>query len=95
MTIGTAGGLAIVGAALRAGESAWVTDPAYGEGAIFTIGQHFADETELKADFFDENINEKLAELRLVRAQEGHDVAQAGTLRVIGVGAWTVSCEEQ
>lgn len=53
MSLGTAGGLSIVGASMQAGDANWVTDPAYGEGTIFMVGQSFFDGEELKADFFD------------------------------------------
>jgi hypothetical protein len=35
----------------------------------------------------------KLAELRLFKASEGETYARAGTLRIVGMGAWAVSCE--
>lgn len=95
MSLGTAGGLSIVGASMHAGEERWVTDPAYGEGALFTVGQSFSDEAGLKADFFDDIVNERVAELRLVRAQESNDWVLAGTLRILGVGVWPVACDEQ
>jgi hypothetical protein len=94
LTLGTAGGLGFVGASMVAGESRWVTDPAYGEGEIFTFGQGMADETGMRLDFFDDIVNDRVAELRLYRAMEGDDFVLAGTLRIIGRGAWAVACEE-
>ena len=95
MSLGTAGGLAVVGASMGAGDERWVSDAAYGEGALFTIGQRFSDASGMRVDFFDEFVNEKVAELRLSSAEEGADFVLAGTLRIVGVGAWAVSCEEQ
>lgn len=95
LSLGTAGGLAIVGANMHADDARWVTDPAYGEGTILTIGQHFGDTSGIKADFFDDIVNDRVAELRLSRAEEGDDVVLAGTLRIVGRGVWAVSCEEQ
>ncbi len=94
LTLGTAGGLGFAGAGMSAGEKRWVTDPAYGAGEIFTFGQGMADETGLRIDFFDDIVNDRVAELRLYRAMEGDDFVQAGTLRILGLGAWPVICEE-
>lgn len=74
------------------GDERWITDPAYGEGTIFTIGQGFADETGIKADFFDDIVNERVAELRLVTATEAGETVLAGTLKVLGKGVWPVVC---
>jgi hypothetical protein len=95
MALGNAGGLAVVGASLRVDDQSWVSDAAYGEGTPFTIGQRFSDASGMKVDFFDEFVNEKVAELRLSHAEEDGDFVLAGTLRVVGAGAWAVSCEEQ
>ncbi|KKB09707.1 hypothetical protein [Devosia chinhatensis] len=95
LSLGSAGGLAIVGARMQADGQSWVTDPAYGDGDIFTIGQRFADESGLKVDFFDDILNDRVAELRLSRAEDGADLVFAGTLRIVDLGAWALSCDEQ
>src|SRR5690606_38275994 len=51
---GTAGGFGGFAASMAIGGDRWTTDPVYGEGAIFTIGQGFADESSIRADFIDE-----------------------------------------
>jgi hypothetical protein len=94
LSLGSAGGLGFAGATLSVGERSWVTDPAYGAGEIFTFGQGMSDEIGIRIDFFDDIVNERVAELRLYRAMEGDDFVLAGTLRVLGAGAWAVSCEE-
>jgi hypothetical protein len=90
---GTIDAFAAVAATMRHGEEHWVTDPAYGEGTPFSIGQGFADETGMRVDFFDEIVNERLAELRLYRAEEGGETVTAGVLRIIGQGVWPVICD--
>lgn len=95
MSFGSAGGLGFAGARMVADGRVWVTDPAYGDGETFTFGQGMADADGIRIDFFDDIVNERVAELRLFRAEEGDDYVLAGTLRIIGTGAWAVSCEEQ
>ncbi|ODT78510.1 MAG: hypothetical protein ABS76_23450 [Pelagibacterium sp. SCN 64-44] len=95
LLLGTAGGLGFAGASMSAGDRSWVTDPAYGEGETFTFGQGMSDPDGIRIDFFDEIVNDRVAELRLSRAEEGDDAVLAGTLRILGVGAWAVACAEQ
>jgi hypothetical protein len=38
-------------------------------------------------------VNLRVAELRLSRAEEGETIILGGTLKVVGIGAWSVSCE--
>ncbi len=94
LSLGSAGGLGFAGASMTAGDRRWVTDAAYGEGEIFTFGQGMSDEAGIRIDFYDDIVNDWVAELRLFRAQEGDDFVLAGTLRIIGVGAWAVCCVE-
>jgi hypothetical protein len=95
MSLGSAGGLGFAGAQMSHGESRWVTDPAFGDGTIFTFGQGFADADGMRIDFFDEIVNEPVAQLRVVRAEEDEAVVHAGTLRIIGHGVWAVACGEE
>jgi len=94
LLLGTAGGFGGIGANMRHRTRHWTTDPAYGDGAIFTIGQGFADDQGMKVDFYDEIVNLPVAELRLSHAQEAGEHVFAGTLRIIGLGVWAVSCSE-
>lgn len=71
----------------------WTSGEAYGEGAPITMGQGFADARTLQVDLFDENLSERVAELRLSRAEEGDMVVLAGTLRIPGQGVWAVACD--
>lgn len=95
LSLGTAGGLGFAGASMAADGRSWVTDPAYGAGEIFTFGQGMSDPAGIRIDFFDDIVNDRVAELRLSRAEEGDDIILAGTLRIVGVGAWALSCQEQ
>lgn len=71
----------------------WTSDPVYGEGTPITLGQGFSDAGMLQVDLFDEGLGERIAELRLNRAEEGDMVVLAGTLRLPGRGVWAVACD--
>lgn len=78
---------------LNAGDKSWTTDGQPGSTKI-VIGQAFQDESQLLLDVTDENITSVIASLRLVTTSEGNSFASGGTLRIVGVGAWAVSCPE-
>ena len=71
----------------------WTSGDAYGEGTPITMGQGFADASALRVDLYDDGLSERIAELRLSRAEEGDVVVLAGTLRIPGQGVWAVSCD--
>lgn len=71
----------------------WTSGEAYGEGTPITMGQGFSDAQTLQVDLFDEGLSERIAELRLSRAEEGDIVVLAGTLRIPGQGVWAVACD--
>lgn len=78
---------------MRHDATQWASDPAYGEGAPISMGQGFADAHALQVDLFDDGLSERIAELRLSRAEEGTDVVLAGTLRIPGQGVWPIACD--
>jgi hypothetical protein len=90
--IGHVPGLAIVGARIDVGDRHWAMN-ASGEQAL-AVGQAFSSAGHYWIDFTDGNINEIVAELRLHRADEGADTGFGGTMRMSGVGAWTLVCSE-
>ena len=90
LTIGSLPVLAVVGAAITAGEERWSTD-AEGEAAV-SAGQAFAEEDRLLIDFTDTNVERVVVEVRLFRTFEEDDAAMAGTLRIPGKGAWPLVC---
>lgn len=95
LLVGATGVLSVVAAKLDVHDNHWVSDPAYAEGEgskPLAVGQAFEDADTIRVDLMDEGLAEKLAELRLFKASEGHDVAYAGTLRAPGLGAWAVTC---
>ena len=59
------------------------------------MGQAFADSETIRVDMIDEALTTKIAELRLFKATEGDSDALAGTMRIVGVGAWPVTCSGQ
>ncbi|MHA6299309.1 hypothetical protein [Devosia sp. CAU 1758] len=94
LLLGTAGGFGAIGANMRQETRHWTTDLSYGDGAIFTIGQGFADDQGMKVDFYDQTVNNPVAQLRLSHAEEAGEAVFAGTLRIFNLGVWAVSCSE-
>ncbi|MEQ1769501.1 MAG: hypothetical protein ABL879_06635 [Devosia sp.] len=84
--------LAIAGLNISVGEKVWASDVAYGPGDPVAVGQAFEDATTIRIDAMDDAISQKVAELRLFKAEEGDMSVYAGTLRIPGYGAWAVSC---
>jgi hypothetical protein len=88
--------LTVFGAIVGAGDKDWSTQPVYGPGTPITLGQAFQDAQTIRVDVMDEKMEAKVAELRIFKAREGDgDMAMGGTMRIIGVGAWPVSCTGQ
>lgn len=92
LLLGTLDVLAPAGVTLRTPDRAWTTSTAYGDGGAITVGQAFGDSEKLWLDLLDGDFNARVGELRLFRAEEGETIILGGTLRVVGVGAWAVSC---
>lgn len=84
---------AVAGMTISTGEQVWASHVEYGPGDPITVGQAFANDDVLFVDAMDEAVANKIAELRLFKAGEGEEApAYGGTLRIIGHGAWAVSC---
>ncbi|MEO9229884.1 MAG: hypothetical protein ABI216_13205 [Devosia sp.] len=86
------GVLSIVGLTITAGEKVWASAEAYGPGDPVSVGQQFEDESSVRVDAMDKDFV-KIAELRLFKTLEGDSYVTAGTLRIVGMGAWAVICE--
>ncbi len=91
--VGTVDAFMPAGATMRYRTMHWTTSEAYSDGAIMSVGQGFGDDTMLVVDLFDEAVDARIAELRLWKAQEGEEVVNAGTLRILGQGVWAVNCD--
>ncbi len=76
---------------VSAGGKSWSTKD--GQGTPIVKLQAFEDETMLMADVAAADLGAVVAELRVFKASEGESSAYGGTLRVLGVGTWAVSCE--
>jgi hypothetical protein len=84
---------AVVGMTISAGDRAWASHVEYGPGDPVTVGQAFENDDMLLVDAMDEAVANKVAELRLFKATEGDgETVYAGTLRIVGQGAWAVAC---
>ena len=86
------GVLSIAGLTVTAGEKVWASDVANGPGDPVSVGQAFEDAQTILIDAVDKDFV-KIAELRLFKASEGDSYVSSGTLRIIGMGAWAVSCD--
>ncbi|CAN5176576.1 hypothetical protein BH10PSE7_BH10PSE7_11440 [soil metagenome] len=91
--VGTTPGLHPLSLAMEAGGKKWSTTGADGATPVL-ISQSFDTGAMMMLDVTDDNAERVIAELRVTRAhEEGHDPVAAGTLRIAGVGAWTVVCD--
>lgn len=91
LVVGSVPGLAIVGGLIEAdGRRLGVNR----EGVEpITVSQAFATADQIWVDFADGNVNGRVGELRLFRADEERHSAMAGTLRIVEAGAWAVACQ--
>lgn len=86
--------LAVLRAEIETEGTVYATDPPNGADAVrIAFGQGFTDANRLVADFTDPNFEEIVITLRLERAFEDKAGAEAGIVRVVGEGAWPVTCE--
>jgi hypothetical protein len=76
---------------LRHEDQVWASNVSVGPGDPIRLGQAFATPERLDADFLD-NAGALLAQLRLSHTAEGDMLVYGGTLRIVGKGAWVVSC---
>jgi hypothetical protein len=87
--------LTVIGAIVGAGDKNWSTSSAYGPGDPIVAGQAFEDAETIRVDVIEQAETTAIAELRLFKSHEGDTDALAGTMRIIGVGAWPVICTGQ
>jgi hypothetical protein len=90
MTIGSLPVLGVVHLEFTVDGQTWSTGDV-GDVAI-SVGQAFRDGERWLIDATDRNIESVVAEIRLNEAVEGGDMALAGTLKILGSGAYAVSC---
>ena len=90
--VGTTPGLAPLGLYMEAGGKTWSTKKEDG-GTIVAIAQSFSDDSGMRIDVADDNLERIIAELRVNLAREEGEVVFAGTLRIAGIGVWAVTCE--
>lgn len=85
--------LSIAAITITTAEKVWASDAANGPGDPVAIGQAFEDADSVRIDAMAPDLSAKIAELRLFKATEGDKLATGGTLRIPGMGAWSVACE--
>ena len=76
---------------VTAGERVWASDPANGPGEPIRVGNYHDDVTLSFVDATDE-VRNKVAELKVFKATEADSTIYGGTLHIVGVGVWVVSC---
>ncbi|MCO6390404.1 hypothetical protein GTW25_05105 [Aliihoeflea aestuarii] len=89
LTIGSLPVLSVIAGGISIGERSLSIGGA--ENAVI-VGQAFREDNRISVDFTDPNVERIVAELRLFEALEERDHAMAGTLRVIGQGAYALTC---
>ena len=91
--VGTTPGLNPLSLTMDANGKSWATKPEGGATAIL-IAQAFSDDEGMKIDITDDNAERIIAKLRVTRGHdEGSEPVTAGTLMIVGEGAWPVICE--
>jgi hypothetical protein len=63
-----------------------------GAATLITKGQAFETPEQIMIDVTDDKSDAIVAQLRVFKASEGDAYASGGTLRVVGEGAWAVTC---
>ena len=92
LLLGTLDVAAVAGMTISAGDRVWASHVEYGPGDPVSVGQAFENADMLLVDAMDEGLVNKVAELRLFKTSEGDgEPVYAGTLRIMGQGAWAVS----
>ena len=82
---------AVSAVTVTASERVWASDPANGPGDPIVVGSYYDDAVATYVAALDETGN-KVAELKLFKATEAETTVYGGTLHILGVGAWAVSC---
>lgn len=91
LTIGSLPVLSVVAASLSAGERSLSIGAGSEQDAVI-VGQAFREHDQIRVDFTDPNVERVVAKLRLFEALEEQDHAMGGTLRLIGQGAYALTC---
>lgn len=91
--VGSVDALAVVGLNISTGDKVWASSAAYGPGEPVTVGQAFETADTIMIDAMDEGLSARVAELRLFKLDDAEmGPVYGGTLKIIGHGAWSVSC---
>jgi|GEM_PF-1271578 len=90
--VGTTPGLSPLSLTMDANGKSWATKPEGKQTAIL-IAQAFSDDEGMKIDITDDDAERIIAKLRVTRGHdEGSEPVTAGTLMIVGEGAWPVTC---
>lgn len=90
--VGTTPGLNPLSLTMDANGKSWATKPEGPQTAIL-IAQAFSDDEGMKVDITDDNAERIIAKLRVTRGHDdGSEPVLAGTLMIVGEGAWPVIC---
>lgn len=84
-------GFILLGAVIDVNGDVLSTDPA--QGTEIRVSQAFSGNHRLEIDFADPNFEQVVAEVRLFWTEEESDPVYGGTLKIIGKGAWAISCD--
>lgn len=93
LLIGRVPVLAVLRAEIEAEGTVYATDAPEGADAVAILfGQGISDADRLRADFTDDNVEEIIISLRTERSFEEKSGVEAGVLRIVGQGAYAVTC---
>jgi hypothetical protein len=92
--VGTTPGLSPLSLTMDANGKSWATKPEGKKQTAILIAQAFSDDEGMKIDITDDNAERIIAKLRVTRGHDqGSEPVIAGTLMIVGEGAWPVTCE--
>lgn len=83
-------GLSTMSATVEAAGRTWLSETTRDDPNAIAEVQSFADGETMRFDFADTNYEANVVEVRLFIAGEG---AIGGTLSIVGVGSWVISCD--
>ena len=90
LTLGSLTVLSVVGVEIAAGAQRWTMREG-GDGQPVVVGQAARYGDLVVVDVTDPNVERIVAELRLLSATEERDHVTAGTLRIVGQGAYALT----
>lgn len=90
--VGSLDVLSVAGLNISTGDKVWASSAAYGPGEPVVVGQAFETADTIMIDALDEGMAARVASLRLFKLAGDEAPVYGGTLEIVGLGGWPVSC---